>query len=62
MHPDVTIVLMPETADPQAAGLSTVLGVENASRSERNLERVSKIPPERDPEARKIEERIVDGK
>jgi Alginate export len=26
------------------------------------LERVSKIPPERDPEARKIEERIVDGK
>jgi hypothetical protein len=37
MHSDVTIVLMPETADPQATGLSTVLGVENASRSERNL-------------------------
>jgi hypothetical protein len=25
------------------------------------LERVSKIPPERDPEASEIEERVVDG-
>jgi hypothetical protein len=30
--------------------------------SRRFLERVSKIPPERDPEAGQIEERIVNGK
>jgi hypothetical protein len=28
---------------------------------EKLLERVSKIPPERDPEASEIEERVVDG-
>jgi len=40
---------------------SDVVPIPTDTSSPNSLERVSKIPPKRDPETGKIEERVVDG-